>query len=251
MSQKLFSLVTGAGRGIGRAIALRLAKETHVFLTGHSNLISVYEEIRSNGGNASCFPGDIRDKKPFHSFVDSVKMEGGILRNVVCNAGIAKGGPTHEFSMDLWREIIDVNVNGTFNVIHEVLPLLLEQKQGNICIISSTAGLYGYAYAAAYSASKHALVGLARSLAKEYGKKGIVVVPICPGYVDTEMTTRTIRGLVERNGISEDEARARVAKVNPQNRIISPEEVAEAVAMVCSGKFPALNGNPLILSGGE
>ncbi|MDP1719372.1 MAG: SDR family oxidoreductase [bacterium] len=253
MAEKLISLVTGGGKGIGRAIALRLAKETKVVVIGRTapDLASVCDEICAGGGSAFHFTGDVRDGRMLSVAMRYIDSNGWVLRNVICNAGIAKGGPTHEFPMDKWKEIMDVNVNGTFNVVRETLPLLLREKRGNICIISSTAGLQGFAYTAAYCASKHALVGLARSLAQEYGKQGIVAVPICPGYVDTEMTARTIHGLMKRSGITEAEARAKVAKTNPQNRIISTEEIAEAVAMVCSGKYPALNGSPLILSGGS
>ena len=128
---------------------------------------------------------------------------------------------------------------------------MVKQKSGAICIMSSIAGLKGIKYSAAYSSSKHALIGLAKSLAQEYGKYGIVTVPVCPGFVESDMTTRTIRGLMERNKISEEEARARVAKTNPQKRIIPAEEVAEIISFICSNKAPSLSGNPLILSGGE
>lgn len=253
MDHRSISLVTGASRGIGKAIALRMAKDTQVFTMARdlADASNVSYEVIDAGGDCFWGAGDVRDEGAVQSILSFIENTGGGLRNVICNAGIAKGGPTHEFPMETWKEIIDVNVNGTFNIIQKTLPYLLKEKRGTICIVSSIAGLKGYAYTAAYCASKHALIGLARSLAQEYGKHGIVIVPICPGYVDTEMTTRTIHGLMKRRGITEDEARARVAKVNPQNRIISPEEVAEAVAMVCSGKYPALNGNPLILSGGE
>ena len=128
---------------------------------------------------------------------------------------------------------------------------MLQARHGVICLISSISGVKGYAYTAAYTASKHALVGLAKSLAQEYGRQGIVIVPICPGFVASEMTTRTIRGVMKRHGLSEEAAEQRVVRANPQRRIIPAEEVAEMVAFVCSGKVPSLSGNPLLLSGGE
>ena len=129
--------------------------------------------------------------------------------------------------------------------------MMLEQQHGAICLMSSLAGVKGVAYDAAYTSAKHALVGLAKSLALEYGKKGIVAVPICPGFVAGEMTDRTIRGIMRRQGVSEVEATKKVADASPQKRIMPAEEVAEAVALVCSGTIPALSGQPMILGGGR
>src|SRR5262249_24411459 len=170
---------------------------------------------------------------------------------LVCNAGIAKGGAATSFDKQTWRHLFDVNVHGAFWFIQACLPAMVEKECGAIAIISSTAGVRGFNYDAAYCATKHALVGLARRLALEYAKHGIVVVPICPSFVESDMTKQTITGLAKHRGLSEDDARALIARTSPQKRIIPAEEVADAVALVLSGKLPALNGNPLILSGGE
>ncbi len=174
-----------------------------------------------------------------------------MVRNLICNAGIGYGGRTETFDQEKWREVFAVNVHGSFYFVQACLPDMLEQGRGTICLMSSILGVKGYKYQAAYTASKHALVGLARALGQEYGKKGIVTVPICPGFVESDMTRRTIHGLVQHQHISEAEAEKRVAATNPQQRIIPAEEVAEAVALVRGGGVPALNGNPLILSGEE
>lgn len=247
------TIVTGGGRGIGRAVSLRMAEDGPVIVVGRtgSDLADAVAAIAAAGGRADLVEGDVRDAAVAEAAVAKAAGHGWTVRNLVCNAGIGRSGPTESFDMALWREIFAVNVEGTMHFVQACLPGMLAAGGGNVCLMSSIAGLKGYAYTAAYAASKHALVGLARSLAQEHGKHGIVAVPICPGFVEGEMTDRTIAGVIERRGIGEDEARRRVAAANPQRRIIPPAEVAEAVAFVCSGKSPSLSGNPLVLSGGE
>ncbi|HTM68838.1 MAG TPA: SDR family oxidoreductase [Candidatus Binatia bacterium] len=247
------TIVTGGGRGIGRAVALRMAAEGPVVIVGRTaaDLASAAEAIAAAGGDVAVVQGDVRDPGTAAAAVEAARSRGWTVRALVCNAGIGRSGPTATFPMDLWREIFAVNVEGAMQFVQACLPSMVEQGGGTIVLMASIAGLNGYAYTAAYAASKHALVGLARSLAQEYGKAGIVAVPVCPGFVESEMTERTVRGVMERRGVTEAEARERVARANPQRRILPPEEVAEAVAFVCSGKAPSLGGNPLVLSGGE
>ena len=253
MERTAVTIVTGAGRGIGRAIALRMAKQTTVMVVGRTSedLLSVRDEIIARGGSANYMAGDVADPETARRTIDFIVGGSSVVRNLVCSAGIAKSGATESFDTDLWKEILDVNVNGSFHFVKACLPHMLQEKRGAICLISSTAGLYGYSHTAAYCASKHALVGMAKSLAVEHGKNGIVSVAICPGFVESEMTTRSIRSLAARRGFTEAEARERIARVNPQRRIMPPEEVAETVAFICSGKASSLSGNPLVLSGGE
>lgn len=253
MPRNEVTIVTGGGRGIGRVVALRMAKDTNVIVVGRTeaDLVSVCREIESFGGHADYVVGNVTDPATAMSAVDLAEKSAWTVRHLVCNAGFGKSGPLETFDEKVWKEIMDVNVNGAFYLVKACLPAMLGSGRGTVCLMSSIAGLKGYANVAAYCASKHALVGLARSMAKEFGKKGIVTVAICPGYVEGEMTDRSIRGVMERRGISLEEARQRVTGINPQNRIIPPEEVAETIAFVCSGKAPALSGDTLTLSGGE
>jgi len=246
------SIVTGGGRGIGRAITLRLAVEGPVIVVGRTpaDLNSVCGEVAAAGGSGIPCVGDVADPSTATRAVESAKSQGWSVRNLICNAGIGKGGPTQTFDPAVWRQIIDVNVNGSFYFVHACLPSMLEQERGAICLMSSLAGVKGVAYDAAYTAAKHALVGLAKSLALEFGKQRIVAVAICPGFVAGEMTDRTIHGIMRRQGLAEAEATRKVAEANPQKRIIPAEEVAEAVALVCSGTIPSLSGQPMILGGG-
>jgi len=246
-------VITGAGRGIGRAVALRLAQEMPLVLVGltSAHLEAVANDVMARDGRAVVVSGDVADPATAARAVEAAHAQGWTVGGLVASAGIGKGGATHEFLAEDWKRLFDVNVHGAFHFVRAVLPDMLAAGSGTICLVASTAGVKGYAYAAGYSASKHALVGLARSMAKEYGKRGIVTVPVCPGFVDTDMARHTIEGLMKHRGISEAEARAKIERVNPQRRIIPAEEVAEAVAFVLSGKVPALSGEPMILGGGE
>ena len=252
MDKNAVTIVTGGGRGIGRAIALRMAKETVVYVisrTSNDNA-KVCEEIRQLGGRAVFNNGDVTDPRTAEAVVEFCLSNGLKVRNLICNAGIGKSGPTELCSRVNWDSVFNVNVNGTFNFIKACLPTMVENKIGHICLISSIAGLVGVAYDTAYSASKHALVGMAKSLAKEHGRNGIVTGAVCPHFVESEMTERTISSVADRNRISGGEAWWRVAKTNPQRRIIPAEEVAEMVAFVCGGKVPSLSGSAIVLAGG-
>lgn len=246
------TIITGGGRGIGRAIALRMAQETAVLVVGRTeeDLQSLCQEINNRGGLADYLVGDVSRHATAKRAVAKVKKNGWQLRNLVVNAGIAKGGAAHTFDRKTFKEIFAVNVDGAFYFAQECLPVMMEQKAGTISFINSISGVQGFKYDSVYTASKHAQIGFAKSLALEYAKHGIVVVPICPHFVESDMTRRTVAGLVRHRGITEAQAEDIVKNTNPQKRIIPAEEVAEAVALVASGKLPSLNGNPLMLTGG-
>lgn len=247
------TIVTGGGKGIGKAICLSLASSTNLVIVGRDQtaLQDVSSLIASAGGACEYVVGDVKDPQTAKDAVDKVSQRGWQLHSLVCNAGIGGGGNTDIFSASRWMEMFDVNVHGTFHFIQAALPAMLKNAQGKICIVSSVAGVKGFKRQAAYSASKHALVGLARSLALEYGKKGIITIPVCPAFVMTDMTERVIAGLERHQHLSRADAEAKVRATNPLNKIITPEEVADAVALICAGKLDHMNGNPLVLNGGE
>jgi NAD(P)-dependent dehydrogenase (short-subunit alcohol dehydrogenase family) len=248
MADNVVTIVTGGGRGIGRAIALRMARETPVMVVGRTaaDLRNVCAEIRAAGGIAMHCTGDVATPGTARRCVDQIHRSKRVVRHLVCNAGIAKGGDTHAFDPRLADQMMRVNYTGTMNFAIACLPDMLAEGDGTICLMSSVLGVRGYKRETAYAATKHALVGMARSLAHEYSRKGIRVVPLCPGFVESEMTQRSIDGLVRYRGISESEARAVIASANAGNRIIPAEEVAEMVARVCSGEQP-VNGEPLLM----
>ncbi len=249
MTSSDVTIITGGGRGIGRAITLRLGRETNVLVVGRSEpeLESVVAEITKAGGRAIYVQGDVRDPATAERAVERAQSEKWRIRSLVCNAGVGKSSPTHELSDEMWANILDTNLSGAFYFSRAVLPIMRANRQGSICFIGSTASFRGFSHEAAYTASKHAVVGLAKAIAAEYGKDGIVSVPVCPNFVEGEMTDRTISGLANRRGISIQEARSIVERKNPQRRIIPAEEVAEVVAFVCSGAAPGVSGQPIIL----
>jgi NAD(P)-dependent dehydrogenase (short-subunit alcohol dehydrogenase family) len=235
------AVVTGGGRGIGRAITLRLARESPVVVVGRTpaDLNAVCAEAQDSGGEAAPCIGDIADPATAAAAVGLVRSRGWVVQHLVCNAGMGKSGPTAEFDADLWRRIFEVNVHGCFHLVRACLPDMLARGAGTITIISSLAGVTGVAYDAAYSASKHALVGFARSLALEYGKRGLTVAALCPSFVESDMTRRTVRGVMRRHGLAEAEAERRVADRCPAKRILPAEEVAEVVALLGAGDLGA------------
>ena len=252
MKSKHATIITGGGRGIGRAIALRMSRNSSVFLVGRteSDLVSTCREIKDRGGTAQFLVGDISDPAVANQAVELVIASGLKIRNLVLNAGIARGNAAHKITRDDWLNTFAVNVHGNFWFVQACLPHMVAARKGYICFINSILGLKGRKYDALYSATKHAQVGLARSLGEEYAKHGIVTVPVCPHFVDTEMTRRMFPTIARHKGITEAEAESLIASQNPQGRIIAPEEVAEAVALICSGKVDSLNGQAMVLGGG-
>lgn len=253
MNKNRATIITGGGKGIGKAICQTLASSSNLVIVGRDQnaLQNVSSDIQASGGVCHFVVGDVKDPRTAKEAIDQVLKNGWQLHSLVCNAGIGGGGNTDSYAANKWMEMFDVNVHGTFWFVQAALPLMLSHSQGKICIVSSVAGVKGFKRQAAYSASKHALVGLAKSLALEYGKKGIITIPVCPAFVMTDMTERVIAGLERYQNLSRADAEAKVRSTNPLNKIITPEEVAEAVALICAGKLDHMNGNPLVLNGGE
>ncbi|MEO1440963.1 MAG: SDR family NAD(P)-dependent oxidoreductase, partial [Chloroflexota bacterium] len=170
---------------------------------------------------------------------------------LVNNAGAAESAPFHRMDTDMWHRMVAVNLTGTYLCSQSVIKGMLDRGYGRIVNIASTAGLTGYPYVTAYSAAKHGVIGLTRSLALELAKKGITVNAVCPGYTDTDMAADTVANIVEKTGRTEDEAIASLVKHNPQGRMIQPEEVAEAVLWLCQKSSGSINGQSIAVAGGE
>ncbi|CAN5750515.1 N/A [soil metagenome] len=252
-AEKPAVIVTGGGRGLGSVIAKKLAEDFNVLIVGRTekDLKDVCDQIKVSGNTAAYVVGDVSVSSTAEESLAKIDELGWNLTALVCNAGIGKSRVTHEISSEEWQTVLNTNVNGSFYFSRMVLPRFIEKKNGSLCFISSIAGVRGYAHEAAYVSSKHAIVGLAKSIALEYGKYGISSVALCPSFIEGDMTDRTIHGLAERRGISTGEAREVIEKKNPQRRIIPPEEIAEMVAFICKNKVPSLNGSAVLLTGGE
>lgn len=235
------AIVTGGGRGIGKAIALRLGRAQPVLVVGRteSDLRQVCAEIVAAGGTAAACVGDVADPATAASALAVLRANGWSLRHLVCNAGIGKSGVTDALECDAWNRVFAVNVHGCFYLVRACLPELIGHAGAAITIISSLAGVRGVAFDAAYTASKHALVGFARSLSLEYRKRGLSVAALCPGFIESDMTQRTIRGIMRRHGFDEAQARHRIAGRSLAGRILAAEELAEAVDLLGAHKFDA------------
>jgi len=176
--------------------------------------------------------------------------EVGRVDVLVNNAGIASGAPLARTSLDDWRAHFDVNATGAFLCTRAVLDGMIERGDGRIVTVASVAGLAGARYTAAYSASKHAAIGLMRATAAEVAGTGVTSNAVCPAYVDTAMTDRTVENIVARTDRSAEQARSELASMTPLGRLLEPDEVAAAVVFLASPEAAAINGQTIVLDGG-
>jgi NAD(P)-dependent dehydrogenase (short-subunit alcohol dehydrogenase family) len=227
------ALVTGGGRGIGRAIALALAGAgAAVVVTGRDigKLEAVRTEIAASGGPALALACDVADSGAVAAAFAQARAALGPIDILVNNAGITASVKFADTDDATWERIMRVNASGSFFCCRSAVPDMIERGGGRIINIASYAALSGIPYSSAYSASKHALLGLTRSLALELARYGITANAICPGWVETDMVQNAVANIVAKTGRSEEAARASILELAGQPRMIAPEQVA-AVAL--------------------
>jgi 3-hydroxybutyrate dehydrogenase len=249
------AFISGGGRGIGRAIALAFASEgasVVVAARTREQVEAVADEInRSENSKAFAVECDVTYSESVERAFDRVKEEFGRGPDIlVNNAGIVETAPFIKTDEALWQRHLSVNLTGPYHCTRAALPAMLTAHWGRIINIASIAGKTGAPYISAYAASKHGVLGLTRSLALEVATQGITVNAICPGYVDTEMTSRGIENIVARTGISKDEAVHTLEKMSPQNRLITAEEVAAVAVLLASEDGRGINGQAINVDGG-
>ena len=245
------AVVTGASRGIGAAIARTLAaRGARVSLIGRSEsaLASVAAQINGHVATANA---DIADRAAVAAAFTRLREQSGPITILVNNAGQARSAPFASMDESLWRDMLDVNLNGAYYCTHAALPDMIQAGRGRVINIASTAGLIGYPYVSAYCAAKHAVIGLTRSLALELARKNVTVNAVCPGYTDTDIVKDAVANIRAKTGRSESDAIAALVARNPQGRLIRPEEVAETVAWLCSAAAASITGQSIAVAGGE
>jgi 3-hydroxybutyrate dehydrogenase len=248
------ALVTGGGRGIGRAVALRLALDgAKVAVWGRVKepLEEVAAEIKKLSRQAAAIVCDVADPGQVGMAIEATRRELGSVDVLVANAGIAPSAPILKTSLATFREVIDVNLTGAFLCLQAVLPEMVERRWGRVVTVASTAAKIGVPYTAAYCASKHGLLGLTRASALDVAHKGVTINAVCPSWVDTAMVGRAVERIAKATGKDEENARDALRKMNPQGRFLSPEEVADVIAFLCSPKAGGINGQAWSVDGGE
>jgi NAD(P)-dependent dehydrogenase (short-subunit alcohol dehydrogenase family) len=249
------ALVTGASRGIGWAIAQTLAAQgATVTLVGRDTALleqRLKTLIDKSPGEHAVLTADLADASAATAMVRQAVDAAGAVDILVNNAGFGASQAFAKMTADHWDRMLAINLSSVFHVTRAAIDGMLPRKSGRIINIASTAGLTGYAYVAAYVAAKHGVVGLTRALAREFATQGITVNAVCPGYVDTEMTAATIETIVQKTGRSSAEARAELAKSNPQGRLIQPQEVADAVLWLAGDAAASVTGQAIAIAGGE
>lgn len=245
------ALVTGGSRGIGLAVARRLLAEgCTVTLLGRDEA-RLQQAVQTLGGEAQGLAADVADRAAVDGALVQARQRFGAVRIVVNNAGAAESASFARTSAALWQRMLEVNLTGAYHVTQAALPDLLAAPGARIVNVASTAALMGYAYVAAYVAAKHGLLGLTRALAVELAGKSITVNAVCPGYTETDLLASAVRNIVDRTGRSAAEAGAELARSNPQGRLIQPDEVAAAVAWLCSPAAASVTGQAIVIAGGE
>lgn len=240
------ALITGGGRGIGRAIALLFAQQGARVAVAARTRDQVETVAREIGDNAVALVCDVSNPDQVAGIFADVKPD--ILVN---NAGIAESATFVNTTDELWQRHLAINLSGTFYCTRAALPAMLERGWGRIINIASIAAKTGAPYIAAYAASKHGVLGLTRSLAMEVAARGITINAICPGYVDTEMTSRGVEQITAKTGRSAEEALEALKKMSPQHRLTTPEEVAALALLLASHEGRGINGQGINIDGGS
>lgn len=240
------ALITGGGAGLGADMARSFAAEgAEVWISGRR--MEALEAVAATSEAIHPVTADVTDAASVAAMFEAA----GPLDIVIANAGAAQSAPFAKTEAALWQQMIDVNLTGVFHTLQGGLAAVSGRPGARLIAVASTAGLKGYPYVTAYSAAKHGVIGLVRSLALECARKPLTVNALCPGFLETEMTDRSVANIVEKTGMSEADARAQLAASSPQKRLIQPAEVTQAALWLCGPGSEGITGQAISISGGE
>ena len=245
------ALVTGANRGIGAAIARQLAAagaNVTLMVRDAGRTAALANELRATGVRVHVAVADITDGATVRAGCAAAAKALGPVTILVNNAGTAGSVPFLKAEVAEFERLIAMHLLGPVHTAQAVLPGMVTRGAGRIVNVASIAGLHGAAYITPYASAKHAMVGLTRSLAAEFGPKGILVNAVCPGYTDTELVSRAVQAIVTKTGRSADEALRLMLDATGQHRLVTSDEVARAVLAYCAPDATA-NGEALPLMG--
>ncbi|MDB5607035.1 MAG: oxidoreductase [Bradyrhizobium sp.] len=243
------ALITGGGRGIGREVASVLVRAGATVTVLGRQRAALDETIAAGDAHFAAI-ADVADRVSIGAAITEAAVRQPI-DILVANAGIAESAPFAKSDAALFQRMMDVNFMGVVHSIQAALPSMKDRPYGRIVAVASTAGLKGYAYVSAYSAAKHAVVGLVRSLALELASTRVTVNAVCPGFTDTDLIAGSINTIMKKTGRSQEQAVAELAKHNPQGRLVTPAEVADTVLWLCGEGADAITGQAIAVAGGE
>jgi NAD(P)-dependent dehydrogenase (short-subunit alcohol dehydrogenase family) len=247
------AVVLGAGRGIGRAIAERLAAEAytvHLAARSYDEVVATADEIARSGGRSLAHRCDVTDDDAVRELAAEVTTATGTVGVLVNCAGAHVAGSFLDLEVASFRDLFEVNVLGAVRAMHAFLPRMLDARWGRVINVASTAGKWGSLEQSPYNVSKHALVGLTRCVALELATSGVTINAVCPGFVTTSMLDQLVADRAARGGIAPEESAAALLARVPMRRFVSPDEVAGLVAYLASEDAAGMTGQSVTLDGG-